>query len=119
MANSNNERVIEVMVQNMTDFQQKLQAMNDVLNVMDWAIESALDELEAAGSLRAEDGLLNEYKRAIQALRKQGFSRPRPSASDKGIVCPGCQALLKGVSGTSGERCDWCGYMFPSNKGAM
>lgn len=119
MANGSSERVLEVMVQNMTDVQQKLQVVNDVLNVMDWAIESALDELESAGTLRAEGGLLEEYKEAIQTLRKQGFSRPRPPASDKGIVCPGCKALLKGISGTSGERCDWCGYMFPSNKGAM
>lgn len=113
MANNGSERILEVMVQNMTDLQQKFQTTNDVLNVMDWAIESALDELEATGALRAEDGLLDEYRKAIEALRKQGFSRPRPPASEKGIVCPGCQAVLKGIAGTSGERCDWCGYMFP------
>lgn len=112
MAN-NNERILEVMVESMTDVQHKLQTMSDVLNVMDWAIESALDELENNGALRPEDGLLEEYKRAIETLRRQGFSRPRPAKSDKGIQCPGCQALLKGVSGDSGERCDWCGYIFP------
>lgn len=113
MANSNNERILEVMVENMTDIQHKLQLMNDVLNVMDWAIESALDDLETAGTLRADDGLLEEYKKAIQILRKQGFSRPKTPKSDKGIVCPGCKAVLKGISGSAGERCDWCGYMFP------
>ncbi|MDR0965686.1 MAG: hypothetical protein LBM75_04165 [Myxococcales bacterium] len=113
MASHNSERVLEVMVESVTDVQQKMQVLNDVLNVMDWAIESMLDELEAAGTLHKEDGLLEEYRKAIRILRKQGFTRPKAPKSDKGIVCPGCKAVLKGISGVSGERCDWCGHMFP------
>ena len=38
MAPSGSERVVEVMVESMTDVQAKLQIMNDVLNVMDWGV---------------------------------------------------------------------------------
>lgn len=111
MAPSGNERVVEVMVESMTDVQAKLQTMNDVLNVMDWAIESALEELEGNGGIASGDeGLLQEYKKAIRTLRKRGFTRPRTAG--KGVQCPGCQAMLKNVSGKPGERCDWCGYVF-------
>ncbi len=94
-----------------TDLKAKVQTLNDVLNVMDWAVESTLEQLEASGTIPEEVGLLSEYRRAIKTLRKQGFSAPR-SASGASVACPGCKAVLKGVSGAPGERCSWCGYQF-------
>ena len=112
MSSASSERVMDVMVDSLTDVQSKLQMMNDVLNVMDWAIESALDELQQNGSISEEGGLLEEYKAAIQGLHRKGFRRPRSAAKEGGVKCPGCQALLKNVEGKSGDRCDWCGYVF-------
>jgi len=83
----------------------------EVLNVMDWAIESALEELESKGHLSAEASLLEEYRQAIKVLRQRGFKRPRHG--QEGIKCPGCKAMLKDVSGKKGERCSWCGFEFP------
>lgn len=112
MSSDSNGRVMEVMVESMTDIQGKIQTLNDVLNVMDWAIESALEELEANGSLAAEGGLLEEYRQAIQTMRRRGFRRPKSPGKEGGVKCPGCQALLKNVEGNPGDRCDWCGYVF-------
>jgi hypothetical protein len=99
-----------VVVDDLTDIKGRVQVLNDVLNVMDWALEAAFEELEESGHLPAEDGLLEEYRRAIKILRQRGFNRPR--VSGKSIDCPGCKAVLKGVEGKSGDRCDWCGFLF-------
>ena len=82
----------------------------EVLNVMDWAIESALSELTEKGQLESEDSLLEEYRSAVKVLRQRGFKRPR--VGQEGIKCPGCKAVLKDVTGVRGDRCSWCGYEF-------
>jgi hypothetical protein len=87
-----------------------LETHNEVLNVMDWAIESALEELERGGHLSKEDSLLTEYRSAIKLLRQRGFKRPR--IGQESVRCPSCAAMLKDVAGGPGERCSWCGYEF-------
>ena len=111
MAMDSSDRISEVLVDKFTDLQAKLQTVNEVLNVMDWAIESALEELQANGSISAQGGLLEEYKEAIKHMRKKGFRRPI-AQGQQGVKCPGCQALLKNIDGNPGDRCDWCGYVF-------
>lgn len=94
-----------------TDLKARVQTLNDVLNVMDWAVESTLEQLESTGTIPEEVGLLSEYRRAIKTLRRQGFAAPRV-AGTASVVCPGCKATLKGVTGAAGERCSWCGHQF-------
>lgn len=93
-----------------TDLKAKVQTLNDVLNVMDWAIESTLEQLESTDTIPEEVGLLAEYRRAIKTLRRHGFTAPRRAGSAETVACPGCKATLKGVSGEPGERCSWCGH---------
>ncbi len=100
----------EVFTSDITALKASAEMHTEVLNVMDWAIESALEELEANGHLTSEGGLLEEYRRAIKALRQRGFRRPK--SGKEGVKCPGCKAVLKDVSGEPGERCSWCGYEF-------
>ncbi|MFN7130672.1 MAG: hypothetical protein ACK4N5_01235 [Myxococcales bacterium] len=101
-----------VFTNEVTDLKAQCQTLNDVLNVMDWAVESTLEQLEASGTIPAEVGLLEEYRRAIKTLRKQGFRPPRSSGSKDAVVCPGCKATLKGIRAEAGERCSWCGFEF-------
>ena len=99
-----------VFTNDITALKASIETYNEVLNVMDWAIESALGELEEKGHLSAEESLLAEYQQAIKVLRQRGFRRPR--VGQEGITCPGCKAVLKDVAGQKGERCSWCGYEF-------
>ena len=96
-----------VLVNQITDLKARVELANDVLNVLDWAVESALEQLEHAGHLPLDAGLLAEYRRAIRILRKRGF---RASGPANEITCPGCKAVLKGVALGAGERCSWCGH---------
>ncbi len=95
-----------VLVNQITDIKARVELTNDVLNVLDWAVESALEQLEHAGQLPPEAGLLAEYRRAIKILRKRGFR----GGAEAEVTCPACKALLKGVAFGSGERCTWCGH---------
>jgi primosomal protein N' len=99
-----------VLVSDLTGLKEKVHVLEDVLNVMDWAIEAALEELEAGGALSKEQSLLAEYREAIKVLRARGFSRSVHSES--GVQCPSCKALLKDIAGEPGDRCSWCGHEF-------
>lgn len=99
-----------VLVNQVTDLKARLELTNEVLNVLDWAVESALEQLEHAGHLPPEAGLLNEYRRAIGILRKRGFRTAGPESE---MSCPSCKAVLKGVAPGPGERCGWCGAELP------
>jgi len=99
-----------IFASDITALKAALETHNEVLNLMDWAIEAALEELTDKGHLDAEASLLEEYRAAIKVLRQRGFKRPR--VGQEGVKCPGCQAMLKDVSGSPGERCSWCGYEF-------
>ncbi len=103
--------ISSVLISDLTDMKAKAQVLNDVLNVMDWAIDAALEQLEQGGQLNPEDGLLAEYRRAIKLLRQRGFSASRVSGQ-AAVTCPGCKAVLKDVAGKKGDRCTWCGYEF-------
>lgn len=100
-----------VFVNDFTELKTKLTVMSDVLNVMDWAIDSTLEQLEEAGSLDPEVGLLVEYRKAIKTLRKQGFSKPK-QAGMPAVACPSCKANLSNVAGAPGDTCSWCGHTF-------
>lgn len=93
-----------------TGLKGQIEVLTEVLNVMDWALESALGELEEKGHLSAEASLLREYRSAIKLLRQRGFRRPK--VEGESVTCPGCKAVLRDVSGAAGERCSWCGYEF-------
>jgi hypothetical protein len=110
MARDNSE-INAVLISDLTDLKGKVQILNDVLNVMDWAVDSSLELLEQGGQISPEEGLLNEYRRAIKVLRQRGFSAPR-ATNKAGVACPGCKAVLKDVAGKPGDRCSWCGYEF-------
>lgn len=99
-----------VLVNQITDLKARLEMANEVLNVLDWAVESALEQLEHAGHLPPEAGLLGEYRRAIGILRRRGFRSTGPQSE---VTCPSCKAVLKGVTPGSGERCSWCGSELP------
>jgi hypothetical protein len=99
-------QVSSVLVQQITDLKARLELSNEVLNVFDWAIDSALEQLEHAGHLPPEAGLLEEYRRAVRILRKRGFRTTGPEGE---VQCPGCKAMLKGVALGAGDRCCWCG----------
>ncbi|MGC4114010.1 MAG: hypothetical protein QM765_04995 [Myxococcales bacterium] len=99
-----------IFASDITALKAAIENQTEVLNLMDWAIESALDELTANGHLDSEASLLEEYRAAIKVLRQRGFKRPR--VGQEGVTCPGCKAVLKDVSGQKGERCSWCGYEF-------
>lgn len=99
-----------VFANDITALKSAVETQNEVLNLMDWAIESALEELTEKGHLSTEQPLLEEYRAAIKVLRQRGFRRPR--VGQEGITCPGCKAVLKDVAGAPGERCSWCGYEF-------
>jgi hypothetical protein len=101
-----------VLVDDLTDLKGRVQVLNDVPNVMDWAVDAAIEQLEQGGQLAAEDGLLEEYRRAIGILRTRGFTRPK-TGGGASVTCPGCKANLKGVAGKTGDRCSWCGFVFP------
>ena len=100
----------DVFTSDITSLKAKSETFNEVLNVMDWVIESALTELEEKGHLSKEESLLSEYQEAIKELRKRGFRQT--SEGREAVACPGCKAMLKDVSGKKGERCSWCGYEF-------
>jgi hypothetical protein len=99
-----------IVVNDLTDIKGRIQVLTDVLNVMDWAIDSAFEQFEESGHLPPEEGLLQEYRRAIKILRHRGFTFPK--SSGKGVACPGCKALLRDIEGKPGERCGWCGHEF-------
>ena len=103
---AHDDSLSSVLVHEITDLKARLELANDVLNVLDWAVESALEQLEHSGHLPLEAGLLAEYRRAIRILRKRGF---RTTRRESELTCPRCKALLKGVVLGSGERCSWCG----------
>jgi len=102
----------ELFADDLTAIRATLETYNEVLNLMDWAIDSALSELTENGQLEAEDSILEEYRAAIKSLRKKGVGFRQPRVGQEAVVCPGCKALLKDVSGKKGERCSWCGYEF-------
>jgi hypothetical protein len=99
-----------IFASDITSIRTSIEMTNEVLNVMDWAIDSALAELEGSGKLSKEESLLTEYRAAIKVLRQRGFKRP--NVGREGISCPGCKAVLKDVAGVAGEHCSWCGYQF-------
>lgn len=100
-----------VFTNDITALKASIEMHNDVLNVMDWAIESALEELEENGHLSAEASLLGEYRQAIKVLRQRGFARSQEEGQ-QAVTCPKCKAALKGVAGVKGDRCGWCGHEF-------
>ncbi|MBI5542521.1 MAG: hypothetical protein HY901_01430 [Deltaproteobacteria bacterium] len=99
-----------IFANDITALKASVETHNEVLNVMDWAIASALEELESNGHLSQQESLLQEYREAIKILRKRGFKRPR--VGQEGIPCPACKAMLKDITGEVGDRCGWCGYEF-------
>jgi len=99
-----------IFTSDITALKASIETFSEVLNVMDWALESALEELESNGHLSSEQSLLKEYQQAIELLRQRGFRRTQDAR--EAVSCPGCKALLKDVSGAKGDRCSWCGYVF-------
>ena len=99
-----------IFANDITALKATVEVQNEVLNLMDWAIESALEELMEKGHLDSEESLLEEYRSAVKVLRQRGFRRPR--VGQEGVTCPGCKAMLKDVTGVKGDRCSWCGYDF-------
>ena len=51
-----------VFASDITGLKGTLELHGEVLNVMDWAIDAALEELQNAGHLSAQEGLLEEYR---------------------------------------------------------
>jgi hypothetical protein len=104
------EDLNSVFINDVTELKGKVETLNDVLNVMDWAIDSALEQLEESGSLSPEIGLLGEYRKAIKSMRKHGFTMAKGAGGS--VQCPKCKANLPNVAGDPGDQCGWCGFRF-------
>jgi len=74
-----------------------------------------LDHLSERGLLEEDTALASKWHEALALLRERGFKeRPLPGELPRsGVSCPSCSSLLRNVAGEAGDRCDWCGYVFP------
>jgi hypothetical protein len=87
------------------------QALGAVVQALDGLVE----RLVARQVLQAEDPIVTEFRKAIDALRGQGLSLSPPADPEAPVFkvkCPNCQAVIKAEQGTRVARCDWCGHQF-------
>lgn len=109
-------RITEQLNLDLGDVKLQLLLVSQALGAMHDYLQKLGARLERSGALGPEEGkLLATYKRAIAELQKKGLSLELPqdpSAKPVEVVCPTCQAKLKGKPGQRIGRCDWCGHEF-------
>lgn len=98
------------------DIQTHMHVLEQAFNTLERTMTDLLAHLEATGALAGGDPFVARYNEAVRLLRKQGLFKgalPGEEVEDRKITCPGCNAVLRNVEGAPGDRCDWCGYVFP------
>ncbi len=97
------------------DIQTQLLVLEDAFNTLEKTVSDLMAHLVARGELDAGAEVVTRWQTAIALLRKQGLhARPLPGeeVQQAAVTCPGCEAVLRNVTGAPGDRCDWCGYVF-------
>ena len=97
-----------VFANEMTTLKAKLELAIDALNAVDRALSPALERL--AGMDPNFAALQKDYRAAMSRLRKEGLSVKHDAPAQ--TECPQCHSKIR-VLGNQGDRCDWCGYVFP------
>ena len=97
------------------DFDSRVSLIEDTILAMEKTLTALLEDFQA-NSLIAEDApFVQAWRDALEELRTRGLpSGPiAGEAPAPGIPCPSCASVLRNVTGAKGDRCDWCGYIFP------
>jgi hypothetical protein len=92
----------------LTTLKGKFEVVLEALNAIDKAINPALERLAREDPSFAS--IRKDYRTAIAKLRKEGLSERVQGPAQ--TECPSCHARLR-LEGNKGDRCDWCGYIFP------
>lgn len=108
-------RITSHLAETQADLQTRLLVLEDAFLVTERAVEDLLGHLVAQGLLGPEADLVKRWRENLRILRERGLpKRPLPGETPAaGVTCPSCQSLLRTVTGAAGDRCDWCGYVFP------
>jgi hypothetical protein len=97
------------------DMQTQLLVLQDAFNTLEKTVSELMDHLVARGDLDAGAEVVARWQTAVALLRKQGLRAgplPGEEVAQASVTCPGCDAVLRNVTGAPGDRCDWCGYVF-------
>ncbi len=92
----------------LTSLKTKIELALEALNAVDKALGPALERLASEDPQFA--AVRKEYRAAFSRLRKEGLSQKHEGPAQ--TECPQCHAKIR-VAGEKGDRCDWCGYVFP------
>lgn len=113
--NDRDQRITAHFAAEQADIQTQLVVLGDAFNTLEKTVTGLLEILVSRGDIDAGDELVTRWQDAVDLLRKQGLRAgpiPGEKLADSSVTCPGCNAVLRNVTGAPGDRCDWCGYVF-------
>jgi hypothetical protein len=97
-----------VFTSELTALKGRIEMTVDALNAIAKVLGPVLDRLsENDPKLSAAN---QDYRSAMARLRKEGLRERHETPAQ--TECPQCHAKIR-VEGLKGDRCDWCGYVFP------
>lgn len=105
------EQINLQLAQDVADARTQVVVLLEVLNVFERLLDGLITSMVTTEALAPDDPAIDEYRKGIAYLRKNGFTRTRPPDKPP-VACPSCKAVLRNVEGKQGDRCDWCGYEF-------